>query len=79
MVSAYLNRTVHAGATLEVAAPLGDFVLDDGSGPVVLISAGIGVTPVLSMLHQLARRSSVSIRRLSDRRFGRRRCAGPRR
>jgi ferredoxin-NADP reductase len=35
-------------------APRGDFVLDDGTGPVLLISAGIAVTPVLSMLHQLA-------------------------
>jgi ferredoxin-NADP reductase len=37
-----------------VAAPRGDFVLDDGTAPALLISAGIGVTPVLSMLHQLA-------------------------
>jgi len=57
-VSRYLNSTVHAGSTLEVAAPRGDFVLDDSSGPVLLISAGIGVTPVLSMLHQLARAGS---------------------
>ncbi len=53
-VSSYLNRTLRAGATVEVAAPRGDFVLGDGTGPVLLISAGIGVTPVLSMLHQLA-------------------------
>jgi ferredoxin-NADP reductase len=39
---------------LDVAAPRGDFVLDEGTGPVVLVSAGIGVTPVLAMLHQLA-------------------------
>jgi len=57
-VSPYLNRSVRAGATLEVAAPRGDFVLDDGSGPVLLISAGIGITPVLSMLHQLAQARS---------------------
>ena len=37
-----------------MAAPRGDFVLDDGAEPVLLISAGIGVTPVLAMLHQLA-------------------------
>ncbi len=41
-----------------MAAPRGEFVLDDGAGPVLLISAGIGVTPVLSMLHQLAARRS---------------------
>ena len=45
---------MRAGALLEVAAPRGEFVLDDDTGPVLLISAGIGVTPVLSMLYQLA-------------------------
>ena len=41
-----------------MAAPRGDFVLADGTGPILLISAGIGVTPVLSMLHQLAKQHS---------------------
>jgi ferredoxin-NADP reductase/MOSC domain-containing protein YiiM/ferredoxin len=54
IASGYLNRDLRPGAVLDVAAPRGDFVLDDGAGPVLLISAGIGVTPVLSMLHQLA-------------------------
>ncbi len=54
VASSYLNQHLEPGAALEVAAPRGDFVLDDGTGPVLLISAGIGVTPVLSMLHQLA-------------------------
>jgi ferredoxin-NADP reductase/MOSC domain-containing protein YiiM/ferredoxin len=54
VASSYLNREVRLGETLDVAAPRGDFVLDDGTGPVLLISAGIGVTPVLAMLHQLA-------------------------
>ena len=52
--STYLNRSLRPGAVLDVAAPRGEFVLDDGTGPILLISAGIGVTPVLSMLHQLA-------------------------
>ena len=52
--SSYLHRNLQPGAVLDVAAPRGDFVLDDGTGPVLLISAGIGVTPVLAMLHQLA-------------------------
>ncbi len=54
VASSYLNRDLRPGATLDVAAPRGDFVLDEGTGPVLLVSAGIGVTPVLSMLHQLA-------------------------
>jgi ferredoxin-NADP reductase/MOSC domain-containing protein YiiM len=54
VASSYLNRDLQPGAVLDVAAPRGDFVLDEGTGPVLLISAGIGVTPVLAMLHQLA-------------------------
>jgi ferredoxin-NADP reductase/MOSC domain-containing protein YiiM len=42
------------GTVLETAAPRGEFVLADGDGPVLLVSAGIGVTPVLAMLHELA-------------------------
>jgi ferredoxin-NADP reductase/MOSC domain-containing protein YiiM len=52
--SGWLNQHLAAGALLEVAAPRGEFTLDAGTGPVLLIAAGIGVTPVLAMLHQLA-------------------------
>ena len=54
VASGYLNHDLRPGATLDVAAPRGDFVLDEQAGPVLLIAAGIGVTPVLSMLYQLA-------------------------
>jgi len=53
-VSTYLHTRLHAGETVEAAAPRGDFTLRDGTGPVLLISAGVGVTPVLAMLHHLA-------------------------
>ena len=56
--SGYLTTKLRPGAILEVAAPRGDFVLTDGTAPVLLISAGIGLTPVLSMLHELAARDS---------------------
>jgi ferredoxin-NADP reductase/MOSC domain-containing protein YiiM len=52
--STYLTNKLRPGATLEVAAARGEFVLTTGTNPVVLISAGIGVTPVLAMLQQLA-------------------------
>jgi ferredoxin-NADP reductase/MOSC domain-containing protein YiiM len=55
VVSSYLNSSLTPGAVLDVAAPRGDFTLGDGTGPVLLISAGIGVTPVLCMLYQLAK------------------------
>ncbi|MBB3605546.1 ferredoxin-NADP reductase/MOSC domain-containing protein YiiM [Mycolicibacterium sp. BK556] len=56
-VSAYIHEHVSVGDLIEVAAPRGSFFLDDGSRPVVLISAGVGVTPVLSMLHCVAARA----------------------
>ena len=52
--SSFLSTGVRRGDVLEVSAPRGSFTLRSGEGPVVLISAGIGATPVLSMLHQLA-------------------------
>jgi ferredoxin-NADP reductase/MOSC domain-containing protein YiiM len=54
VVSSYLNRDLHEGDTVETAAARGEFVLAASDGPVLLISAGIGVTPVLAMLHRLA-------------------------
>ncbi len=52
--SSYLCRRLRPGAILDAAAPRGNFVLEAGTEPVLLISAGIGLTPVLSMLHELA-------------------------
>jgi ferredoxin-NADP reductase len=56
VVSRYLHTRLAAGALVDVAAPRGDFVLAGDDRPVVLVSAGIGVTPVLAMLHALAAR-----------------------
>jgi ferredoxin-NADP reductase/MOSC domain-containing protein YiiM len=53
--SRYLHQHVKVGDLLDAAAPRGSFVLRDGTRPVVLISAGVGATPVLAMLHALAR------------------------
>ncbi|MFJ6486057.1 globin domain-containing protein [Streptomyces sp. NPDC091682] len=53
-VSNHLHARVHAGATLRVSAPYGDLVLADSAAPVLLASAGIGCTPMLSMLEHLA-------------------------
>ena len=60
VVSSYLCDDVHAGDILEVSAPRGGFILRSGDAPAVLLSAGIGATPVLAMLHSL---SSVASRR----------------
>ncbi|WP_433445903.1 MOSC domain-containing protein [Streptomyces sp. CA-142005] len=53
-VSHYLHTSLHPGDLVDVASPRGAFVLKESADPVILISAGIGATPVLAMLHQLA-------------------------
>ncbi|WP_424920454.1 globin domain-containing protein [Streptomyces sp. wa13] len=52
-VSAHLHERLHAGDRLRVSAPYGDLVLDGSDAPLLLASAGIGCTPVLSMLEHL--------------------------
>jgi ferredoxin-NADP reductase len=54
----YLRDHVQVGDDLDVSSPRGSFVLEPGERPVVLLSAGIGVTPVLAMLHALASAAS---------------------
>ena len=53
--SGFLQEHVKPGDTIDAAAPRGDFVLRDNDDPVVLISAGVGATPVLAMLRTLAK------------------------
>ena len=50
----YLNSNVRTGDVLDVSEPRGSFTLQPGDWAVVLLSAGIGATPVLAMLHALA-------------------------
>jgi ferredoxin-NADP reductase/MOSC domain-containing protein YiiM/ferredoxin len=57
-VSGYLHGRLAVGDQLDIAAPRGAFILDGTHAPVLLISAGIGATPVLAMLHALAEEHS---------------------
>jgi ferredoxin-NADP reductase/MOSC domain-containing protein YiiM/ferredoxin len=50
----YLQTHVQVGDALDVSQPRGSFILQSGNRPIVLLSAGIGETPVLAMLHALA-------------------------
>lgn len=54
VVSRYLHAHAEAGTTIGASAPRGTFRLTPGDAPVVLVSAGIGVTPMLAMLYALA-------------------------
>ena len=58
VASAYLCDHAREGDLVEVSAPRGAFTLREGEGPVVLLSAGVGATPVLAMLHVLAAEAS---------------------
>jgi ferredoxin-NADP reductase len=51
---AYIEDGLKVGDLIDVSAPRGAFTLTQGDGPLVLLSAGIGSTPVLAMLHALA-------------------------
>jgi ferredoxin-NADP reductase/MOSC domain-containing protein YiiM len=56
--SAYVDDELRVGDIVHASAARGDFTLRPGDAPVVLLSAGIGVTPVLAMLHALAAEAS---------------------
>jgi ferredoxin-NADP reductase/MOSC domain-containing protein YiiM/ferredoxin len=56
--SSYLHTRLAVGDELDVGAPRGTFILDRTHAPVLLLSAGIGVTPVLAMLQALAEEHS---------------------
>jgi ferredoxin-NADP reductase/MOSC domain-containing protein YiiM/ferredoxin len=58
VVSGYLHTSLRRGARLDVAAPRGTFILDSNDTPILLISVGVGATPVLAMLHALSEQHS---------------------
>ena len=58
IASAFIHETIVAGDSVEVSAPRGVFTLRPGGKPVVLLSAGIGATPVIAMLQALAAEAS---------------------
>ena len=56
--SSFLCNRAREGDVLDVSAPRGSFTLRPGQSSVVLLSAGVGATPVMSMLHSLAAEKS---------------------
>jgi uncharacterized protein len=54
VASRHLHDAVETGAFIDAHRPAGEFVLCCAERPIALISAGIGLTPMVSMLHALA-------------------------
>ncbi|MDP5219014.1 FAD-binding oxidoreductase [Ruegeria sp. 2205SS24-7] len=52
--SQFLHDEVQVGDVIEAKPPAGDFVLPDDGKPLVLVSAGVGLTPMLAMLHEVS-------------------------
>ncbi|WP_434633662.1 NO-inducible flavohemoprotein [Chromobacterium sp. CV08] len=70
-MSNLLHREVRVGDVLELSAPQGDFFLhEDRTGPAVLISAGVGQTPMQAMLGRLLERGGREVRFLHAARHG---------
>ena len=62
LASGYLHQNVREGSRLEISAPRGSFTLGAGATPVVFISAGVGVTPMLAMLHDVVATNATTSR-----------------
>jgi len=59
VASHFINNSMCAGDRMEVKAPAGHFVLDESSNlPVILLAGGIGITPMVSILHHLRNTNS---------------------
>lgn len=57
LVSGFIHDDLDLGSTLEASPPSGDFTLPPGDTPLVLVSAGVGLTPMVSMLHSAAKQT----------------------
>ncbi len=51
--SQHLHDTIQVGDVIQAKKPSGDFILKYATKPIVLIGAGIGITPLISMLYSL--------------------------
>ncbi|MGJ8581328.1 MAG: NO-inducible flavohemoprotein, partial [Psychromonas sp.] len=59
LVSNYLHNQFKVGDTVKVTPPCGEFVLQETANPVVLISGGVGITPMQSMLETLMQQATL--------------------
>lgn len=62
IVSNYLHNEVHVGDFIEISAPAGDFVFEENNDKsILLLSGGVGITPMLSMLNHLADKNKQTV------------------
>jgi nitric oxide dioxygenase len=54
VVSTWVHSSLQVGSVVDLAPPFGEFVLQPGKGPVVLLAAGVGLTPMIPMLETAA-------------------------
>ena len=57
LVSCHLHDKIEPGAIIDSRRPAGDFMMTCNICPLVLVSAGVGITPMLSILHSVASES----------------------
>ncbi|KUL23786.1 globin domain-containing protein [Actinoplanes awajinensis] len=55
LISGFLHDRVEAGDKLRISQPYGDLVLRPGDGPLLLVSAGVGITPMAAILDHVSR------------------------
>ncbi|MDJ1009696.1 MAG: pyridoxamine 5'-phosphate oxidase family protein [Paracoccaceae bacterium] len=58
LASRHFHDRIEVGDLIRARRPSGDFVIPDGTSPLVLVSAGVGLTPMVSMLHAALRTRS---------------------
>ncbi|HWK97093.1 MAG TPA: PDR/VanB family oxidoreductase [Pseudolabrys sp.] len=56
--SSYIHASIREGDSLFIGAPVNHFAIRDAAAPAILIAGGIGITPILSMAHQLQDRGT---------------------
>ena len=57
----FFHKWVELGAFINAGKPAGGFVVPDHTSPMVLISAGVGITPMVSARHALAKETPVAM------------------
>ncbi|BDS13561.1 NO-inducible flavohemoprotein [Aureispira anguillae] len=61
IVSNYLHKNIGEGDSLWIGMPAGEFILEEGEQPVVLLAGGVGITPLMSMYKHLVNKTDRTV------------------